>query len=255
MPEIVALTQCLVPYLSTTSLRHVRRILLALLCIPDRVTMLGLSRWTEDGGSYRTLQRWFQTPLDWATLLGTVVRVQLLDPNGEYLLAGDEVVVSQAGKHTYGLGRFYSSLAQRRIPAVSFLAVSWIDVQQRRAYPLQVEPRWPPAPVSPSAPAASPRGRGRPKGSQNQAKAIPALTPELTLLQRMLLAIRVRIAPLAVKHVVLDGLFGTYPATWMVLDGGLHLDFQAAAPCCPLLALQRSQAQARADPALWRQTG
>ena len=223
MLEIVALTQCLVPYLSTTNLRHVRHILLAILCSPDRVTMLGLSRWTERGGSYRTLQRWFQTPLDWAGLLWAVVRVHLLDPNGAYILAGDEVVVSKAGKTTHGLGRFYSSLAQRPIPAVSFLVVSLIDVQQRRAYPLQVEQRLPSAPVSPSAPAASQRGRGRPKGSKNHAKATPTLTPELTLLQRMLQAIRTRIAPLAVKHVVLDGFFGTYPATWMVLDCGLHL--------------------------------
>lgn len=205
MPEIVALTRCLVPYLSTTSLRHMRRIVVALLCIPDRVTMLGLSRWTEDGGSYRTLLRWFQPPLDWATLLWTVVRVHLLDPNGVYLLAGDEVVVSKAGTRTYGLGRFYSSLAQRPIPAVSFLVVSLIDVQPRRAYPLQVEQRLPPAPVNPSAPAASTRGRGRPKGRQNHAKSTPTLTPELTLLQRMLQAIRTRMVPLVVKHVVLDG--------------------------------------------------
>ena len=32
-----------------------------------------------------------------------------------------------------------------------------------------------------------------------------------------------RIAPLGVKHLVLDGFFGTYPASWLVRECGLHL--------------------------------
>jgi len=223
MTDIVALLHCLVPYLSTTHLRQFQHIVFTLLCIPDRVTTLGLSRWTESGGSYRTLQRWYHTPLDWATLMWAVVRVHLLDPNGVYLLAGDEVVVGKAGKTTHGLGRFYSSLAQRPIPGVSFLAVSLIDVQQRRSYPLQIEQRLPAAPPeSPAAPLPK-RPPGRPKGSKNHVKATPTLTPELTLLRRMLQAIMARIAALKVKHVVLDGFFGTYPATYMVQECGLHI--------------------------------
>jgi hypothetical protein len=57
--------------------------MVALLCISGRVTTLGLSRWTESGGSYRTLQRCMQTPLDWGVLLWTVVRVHLLNPQGQ----------------------------------------------------------------------------------------------------------------------------------------------------------------------------
>jgi len=60
-----------------------------------------------------------------------VVRTHLADPQGGYLLAGDEVVVSKAGKQTHGLGRFYSSIAQRPIPGLSFFALSLVDVQQR----------------------------------------------------------------------------------------------------------------------------
>jgi hypothetical protein len=66
-----------------------------------------------------------------------------LKPNGVYLLAGDGVVVSKAGQHTHGLGRFYSSLAGRPISGLSFLAVSLIDVEARRSYPLQVEQHLP----------------------------------------------------------------------------------------------------------------
>ena len=222
MTEIVALTHCLAPYVSGTNLGQLRHILVALLCISGRVTMLGLSRWTEGGGSYRTLQRWYQTPLGWGVLLWTVVRVHLVDADGEYILAGDEVVVSKAGKSTHGLGRLYSSLAQRPIPALSFVVVSLIDVGQRRSYRLHSQQRVPAQATEKAAPAPK-RPRGRPTGSTNHAKATPTLTSELRLLQHRLHTIRRRIAPLAVKHVVLDGFFGTYPATWMVRDCGLHL--------------------------------
>jgi hypothetical protein len=163
-----------------------------------------------------------QTPLDWGVLLWTIVGVHLLNPQGEYVLAGDEVVVSKAGKLTHGVGRFYSSVAQRPIAGLSFLALSLVDVQQRRSYPLRVEQRLPvkhPETVTP----APKRGRGRPKGSKNYVKAAPTLTPELNLLGNLLRATLNRIAPLPVKHLVLDGFFGTSPAAWVVRDCGLHL--------------------------------
>jgi putative transposase len=213
----------LTPYLSSTALRQLQHVLSALLCSTNRVTTLGLSRWTERGGSYRTLQRWYQTSVDWTTLHWALVRVHLLDTDGVYLLAGDDVVVNKAGKTTYGLGRFYSSLAQRPVPGVAFLAVALIDVNQRRSYPLHIEQHLPAPPLS-DPPLPTPRRPpGRPKGSKNHVKAAPPLTPELTLLQRTLQSVTTRIAPLRVRHLVLDGFFGTYPATFAVQSSGLHL--------------------------------
>jgi putative transposase len=102
--------------------------------------------------------------------------------------------------------------------------VSLIDVERRRSYPLQVEQRLPSAKLGKGEPARLPkRGRGRPQGSKNHSKAIPTLTPELSLLEQMLRAVQTRIAPLAIGHIVLDGFFGTYPATYMVQQTGLHL--------------------------------
>jgi len=223
MSDIVALLHCLTPYLSHTTMRQLKQVIFAVLCIPDRVTMLSIARWTERGGSYRTVQRWYHTPLDWAMILWTIVQVYLLNPNGEYVLAGDEVVISKAGDTTYGRGRFYSSLAQRPINSVSFMAVSLIDVQARRSYPLQVEQREPPVPAEKPVAPPPKRQRGRPKGSQNHVKPVPELTPDLTLLQRMIRAITTRIAPWTVQHIVLDGHFGNYPATYAVRACGLHI--------------------------------
>jgi len=223
MNDIVALLHCLTPYVSNTAMRQMKRIVQAVLCIPDRVTMLSIARWTERGGSYRTVQRWYHTPLDWAAMVWAVVQMHLLDPAGEYLLAGDEVVISKAGKATHGRGRFYSSLAQRPINSVSFMAVSLIDVHARQSYPLQVEQREPPAPEQKPVEPLPKRKRGRPKGSQNHVKPAPTLTSDLTLLQRMVRAITARMVPLTVKHIVLDGHFGNYPATYAIRECGLHL--------------------------------
>jgi putative transposase len=223
MSDIVALLHCLTPYVSNTTMRQMKQIVCAVLCIPDRVTMLSIARWTERGGSYRTVQRWYHTPLDWAAMVWAIVQIHLLEPDGEYLLAGDEVVISKAGKATHGRGHFYSSLAQRPINGVSFMAVSLIDVQARRSYPLQVEQREPPTPTEKPVESPPKRKRGRPKGSKNHVKPVPKLTPDLTVLQGMITAIAARIAPLTVKHMVLDGHFGNYPATYAVRETGLHI--------------------------------
>src|SRR5450631_2394464 len=111
MPEIITATQCLAPYLNSTQLKQLQHIVLARLCMTGRVTMLGLSRWTNKGGSYRTVQRWFGSALDWGGLLWAVVEAHLVKTGGRYVLAVDEVVVSKAGKTTHGVGRFYSSIA------------------------------------------------------------------------------------------------------------------------------------------------
>ena len=223
MTEIIPLLHCLIPYLSSTSLRQLQHVIFAMLCIPNRATMLGLSRWTEKGGSYRTLQRFYQSKMDWAQVHWQIIKAHLIESDGLYLLAGDEVVVSKSGKQTHGVGRFYSGLAQRVIPSVSFLAISLIDVKERRSYPLQIEQHLPKVSEAQVGPDKPKRKRGRPKGSKNHVKAAPKLNPELNLLARMLCEILSRLSLLRLKHIVLDGKFGNYPSTWTVRQTGLHI--------------------------------
>jgi len=223
MTEIVPLVICLEAHLSATLLRQLCHVVFAMLCIPDKATMLGLSRWTEKGGSYRTLQRLYQTPINWFLIHKTLLQTHLLRSDDLYLLAGDEVVVSKAGKKTHGVGRFYSGLAQRVIPSISFLALSLIDVQERRSYPLHVEQIMPTTTVKEKPTAAPKRGRGRPKGSKNHVKPEPVLSPLLCLLQSMFGLVLAQITHLQIRHIVLDGKFGNYPATWTVRQAGLHI--------------------------------
>ena len=57
------------------------------------VTMWDISRWTSRGGSYRTIQRFYNTLLPWDTLCWEFFRAHLFDPKRVYLFAGDESIV------------------------------------------------------------------------------------------------------------------------------------------------------------------
>ena len=160
-----------------------------------RVTMLGISRWTGSGGSYRTVQRFFATTLPWANLFWLFFRTHLFQPDDVYLLAGDETVVSKAGKHTPGLDRFFASLYGKCIPGLAFFTLSLISTKERRSFPIAVEQvvrsaqEKAAAKAKAATKAAKPTRKpkpGRPKGSTSNAKAICELSPELTRIQRQL---------------------------------------------------------------------
>src|SRR5215510_16046372 len=114
--DILALLQCLRPTVTKTTLRQCSRIVLAMLVMTGRVTMRGLSRWSGTGGSYRTIQRFFTTRLDWCHLQWLLIRQHLLDADEGVVMSGDYVVVTKAGKTTYGLDRFFSSLYGKAVP-------------------------------------------------------------------------------------------------------------------------------------------
>jgi len=236
MLDILALLRCLCPYLHATTVRQLSRIIVALLAMTGRVTMLGLARWTGKGGSYRTVQRFFCTVIPWATLLWVLFRQHCLDPTDTYLLAGDECVVTKAGKKTYGLDRFFSSLYGKPVPGLSFFALSLISLKERRSYPIRVEQMLRTEAEkaaahskarkrsSPPKHAAKKGKPGRPQGSKNGEKTHIVLSPELqriqTMMQQQLSMIN---GVIPVSHTVLDGHFGNHPALHMVRGVGLHL--------------------------------
>src|SRR5437667_9864847 len=116
MLDILPLLECLHPHL-TTSIGHLERIIVGLLGMTGRVTMLGISRWAGAGGSYRTVQRFFYSRLPWAELFWLFFRHELQREGTEYVLAGDEVVVTKAGRHTFGVDRFFSNLDGKPVPS------------------------------------------------------------------------------------------------------------------------------------------
>ena len=232
--DIVALFHCLQPYVPSTTWRQLSQIALALLVMTGRVTMLGISRWAGKGGSYRTVQRLFSTVIPWAILFWVFFRQHVYCPDDVYLAAGDEVVVTKAGKNTHGLDRFFASLYGKPVPGLAFFTVSLVSVQKRRAFPMRVEQvvRSDAEKAASKAKAAAKKlkaphakGRpGRPKGSTNTHKAPLPLTPELVRIKAMLEALlRLITTVLAVTYLVLDGHFGHHNALHMVRQCNLHL--------------------------------
>src|SRR6266498_1983179 len=228
MTEIVALLQTIAPVVSVTVLRQMSHVIYGMLISNGRITMLELSRWTEQGGSYRTIQRLYHRSLLWLQIQWIFFTSRFQVSDREYLLAGDEVVFGNAGKETYGLGRFFSSLQNRVIAGLSFFVFSVIDVQERQSYPIQVvqmikEQKTLEKKAKETPSKNKRRPLGRPKGSKNKKNESPMLSPELLRIQPVLQAFLVVLrGVLAVQYLVMDGHFGNYPSAWMVLQTGLH---------------------------------
>ena len=232
--NILALLQPIRNSVSKTTLRQLSRIIVAMIAMTGRVTMLGLSRWTEKGGSYRTVQRFFYTIIPWAQVFWAFFREHLFDHRDTYLLAGDESVVTKAGKQTHGLDYFFSSMQQKAVRGLSFFTLSLISTKQRRSYPVCVEQMIRTAEEKAASKAkkqakkAKPDGPkrkpGRPKGSRNKSKAEVALNPELQRIQKMLQSFLNTIqGTIRLTYLVLDGHFGNHPAFHMVRQCQLHL--------------------------------
>lgn len=230
--NIIALISGLAPYVTVTTLRQMRVMLTAILAMTGRITMLGISRWTEKGGSYRTVQRFFNTVLPWPLLFWVFFREQLYQPGVRYILVGDECVVPKAGHHTYGLERFFSSLYGKPIPGVAFFTLALVDTRARQSYPVQVEQmqgaecgkHTPQVKKTPQQKVPSQRPVGRPKGRKNRDKTHVTLTPELQLIQNMVRKQVLLINALfRLQDLALDGHFGHNNALQMTRQCGLHL--------------------------------
>lgn len=230
MLEILPLLQCLTPYISQTSLDQLSVIITAMLTMTGRVTMRGISRWAGKGGSYRTIQRFFYTSICWPNLLWVFFRQNCWVRKDNYLLVGDEVVVTKAGKKTYGIGRFFSSLYKQPVSGLAFFSLSLVNIEQRKSFPVRIEQVVRSATLPAGGieaqlkPTKEKRGRGRPKGSKNKDKTTVHLNRELLQIKSMIAALFELIAgALSPTHLALDGHFGNNYALQMTRQIGLHL--------------------------------
>jgi putative transposase len=232
--DMFAPVHCLRPHVTATTLRPLSRIAWAMLARPGRVTMLGLARWAGTGGRDRTVQRVCSQALPWAMLFWVFCRQHVPRPEEVYLLAGDAVVVTNAGKHTYGLERLFSSLSGKPIPGFACFAFSLGSGQARRAFPVRVEQvvrraaekaaSKAKAAATPQKPSAPLRRPGRPQGSRSKPHAAVPLTPAWSRITAMLEALlKLSAGVLPLTYLVLDGHFGHPNARPMARQSRLHL--------------------------------
>ena len=229
--NILALLQCIQPIISKTDVRRMSQVVQAMLSMTGRVTMLGLSRWTGKGGSYRTIQRFFNAFIPWSEVFLQIFAQHLYQPEGEYILVGDESTVTKSGNETFGLDHFFSGVLNKVVKGIAIFSLSLVSVDERQSYPLQVEQvirteaekaaKEKKAKRDPNAPK---KRCGRPKGSKNRDKTQVELIPELQRIQKMVKKQLEALQGLvSVRYLALDGHFGNNNALQMVLQCGLQL--------------------------------
>ena len=194
--------------------------------------MLGISRWNGKGGSYRTVQRFFNSSIDWLKVNWFFVRVHFSDSKAVWIAAGDWTIVTKAGKSTFGLGRFFSSLYSKTVPGLSFFAISLINVSTRKSHPIYIKQQSsltketsPNQPVSSSETSATPKRKpGRPKGSKNKNKTEVKLSSHLCFIQEMIVSVLTLMSGgINLRYFVMDGEFGHNAAIQMVKQATLEL--------------------------------
>ncbi len=230
MIDLTAALLCLNPVLTNTFLGQLTCIVKAMLSMSGRVTMLGISRWTNKGGSYRSVQRFFNSVLPWANLHWFFIRHHLLSKDDVILLAGDETVVTKAGKKTHGLDRFFSSLYGKTVPGISFFVLSLISTKERTSFPVMIEQfvkeenQEEENQEEERQQQKEKRPPGRPKGSKNKNRHQVQLSPQLLMIQTMIRSLLALIGvDVPLVYCVLDGAFGHNNALQMVAQCGLHL--------------------------------
>jgi putative transposase len=164
---------------------------------------------------------------------------------GTYLLVADETVLKKSGKHTFGIDRFYSSLAEKAIPAVAFFVFALVHVETREAYTLCAEQVIRTKEEKDQAKlrklkkqskgAKEDNKLGRPLGSKNKNKEEITLNPELL----RILSWTQKILAVISKNIPLIYFF-----SWSLWESSLlpddkttriAPDFQDALQCCPFL--------------------
>ena len=237
MHEIMTLLQNIDQVVPSVTLRQLLVIVPAVLTMTGQVTMLNISRWSGEGGSYRTIQRFYNTPIVWLKVNWSLVCHQLGKTGSTFLLVGDETVVTKSGKKTYGLDRFFSSIYGKVVPGLSFFGVSLVSVEEQESTMLLLEqltkeetttqksskPK--PKKSNKNSSKNQPKNKGgRPQGSKNQNRRDIELPTYLQNIQGYFQQILDIVGDkLAIGHAVLDGAFGNNNALQMVRRLNLHL--------------------------------
>jgi len=204
------------------------------------VTMKNISRWTDKGGSYRSIQRFYSSPVDWFGLNLLLLRTILvgIPDSKECVLAFDEVVEDKSGKKTHGLGWFYSSIIGKPIKSISHHVVSLVNTKKGNSFVLNHEQTIKEA-LKPKKKSKTSKSReaktnsgqamakkkgGRPKGSKNKqnVKNKGLLYESFELLLSLVLPLLLIYCP-NLQYVLADGAYGNKTCCLIVREFGLDL--------------------------------
>lgn len=239
--DIISVFACFETLVSAVSSRQLAVIVQAMLTMTGRITMRGISRWTEKGGSYRTIHRFFATELPWAEMLTQFFQAHLFNSKHEYILGGDATTVTKSGSQTHGIEHFFSGVLGKVVKGLEFFVISLIDVQERKSYPLAVKQtcrsraekeaaaqrkkqRQAAKKSKTSKKKREPKLKGRPLGVKNKDREKFDPSPELQRISELLkLTLKLVRVFVAVKYLALDGHFGHHQVVLMARESKLEL--------------------------------
>jgi DDE superfamily endonuclease len=153
-----------------------------------------------------------------------LIRQHVLDADDVVVMSGDHVVVTKAGKTTYGLDRFFASLYGQTVSGLCFLSLSLFSVKRRTSHPVLIEQVATTSEASVQAPPQQKcRGqRGRPKGSKNRHRRKVEISPSLSFIQEHIKRLLEQIGDVGkVVYFIFDGELGHNDAMQMVQQVGL----------------------------------
>jgi putative transposase len=209
---ITEIVSALQTQFSNANIQHFAIIIDSILSLSRPVTTFSVARMSSV--SYRTIQRFYAIEnISWHTINLILFKTFIYNPKKIYLLAADETVEGKAGTSTHGIGYFYSSIIQKAIKSVSFLATVIIDVEAEKSYFLackqviQIKKEK----IVVEVKKDEIKKKGRQKGSKNKPKTESTAQSYQTLKAILLLIMRnlnTSLPHLNCFHIVLDGFYG-----------------------------------------------
>jgi len=204
--------------------KNLKFIVSAILSMTGRVTMLNIARWNNKY-SYKTIDRFFTKKINWVKINYQISKTFF---GKDLILAGDEVIITKSGKHTFGLGKNYSSILNIPVKSIKCLTISIIDVERKRSFPLLIKQlhnkKKKIVKNKESKKSKKNKKTGRPKGSLNKnSKDKIRLTGLFRVVNFCLKYIKKVIKLPNIKYFVYDGAFGNRQGIKAVEDEGFFL--------------------------------
>lgn len=213
-----------IPDLAKPQRKFMTMLLTTMLLLRGRVNYTNLSRYS--GRSEKTFRRWMRQPFDFGRLNQELVAATEAGADS-LILALDATFVPKSGKHTFGLGRFWSGTAGRGERGLEVSLVAVVNLTTRTAYALEAEQTAvPEAAVATneveSLPASPTKSKSK---SKAETRAAPVPAAEQVTRVDAYLAHLTRTKPNwppQVRYLVGDGFYTKQKFVTGVRDLGLH---------------------------------
>jgi len=228
MPELLSIINCLRMYFPK-NFDTFASIINALLCMSGSKTMLNISRYTKKEACYKTIERFYNRVIPWLEMNLILIMKFISFSESVLLLVSDETISSKAGKNTFGIDYFFSSILQKPIKSLCFSGLSIIIPEKNKSYPLLMSqliysPEEKETAKQKKEKKKKSKGKkvGRPKGSKNNKSKNDVLAPTFRLLKEQLTKLK-GVLKLKIEHFVGDGKYGNNTCARLCKEFSLFL--------------------------------